>query len=132
MMPIQRVKRRMERRRARGSLRFDVGSPDDLAPFLGFVGDELPEVGGLARNRHAAEVDEPRLHPAVGECRVDLLVELVNDFSGRVPGRTDAVPGARLIAWNEIAHGRNVRQRLRTRGVGDCQCSQLAGPDVFD
>ena len=29
-----------------GSLRLDVGGPDDLAPLLGFVGDELAEVGG--------------------------------------------------------------------------------------
>ena len=30
------------------SLRFDVGSLDDLAPLLGFFGDELFEVGGRA------------------------------------------------------------------------------------
>ena len=30
------------------SLRLDVGRPDHLAPLLGFVGDELAEVGGRA------------------------------------------------------------------------------------
>ena len=29
-------------------LRLDVGRPDHLGPFLGFVGDELAEVGGRA------------------------------------------------------------------------------------
>src|SRR3954468_11696280 len=90
-----RVKRRMERRRARGSLRLDVGCPDDLAPFLGFVGDELSEIGGRAAKHGAAQIGEPRLDLGVRESRVDLFVELVNDFSGRVPGRADAVPGAR-------------------------------------
>lgn len=37
------------------SLRFDVGSLDDLAPLLGFFGDELFEVGGRAPEDHAAQ-----------------------------------------------------------------------------
>ena len=31
-----------------GSLWLDVGSPDYLAPLLGFVGNEFPEVGRRA------------------------------------------------------------------------------------
>ena len=31
---------------APASVCLDVGGPDHLAPFLGFVGDELTEVGG--------------------------------------------------------------------------------------
>jgi hypothetical protein len=40
------------RRRGRGggsekaSFRLDVGRPDHLTPLLGFVGDELAEIGG--------------------------------------------------------------------------------------
>jgi hypothetical protein len=30
-------------------LRLDVSCPDHLGPFLGFVGDELAEVGGRTR-----------------------------------------------------------------------------------
>jgi putative ABC transport system substrate-binding protein len=33
-----------------GSHRLDVGRPDDLAPLLGLVGDELAEVGGCDRH----------------------------------------------------------------------------------
>src|SRR5262249_30530919 len=36
------------------SLRLDVGRPDHLAPFLGFVGDELSKVGGRARQPTSA------------------------------------------------------------------------------
>ena len=39
---------------------------------------------------------------------------------------------ARLVARHEIAHGRDVRQRLRARRGGHRQRAQLAGPDVLD
>src|SRR6476619_102914 len=68
------------------SLRFDVGCPDYLAPFLGFVGDELSEIGGRAAKHGAAQIGEPRHDLGVRESRVDLFVERVNDFSGRSPG----------------------------------------------
>ena len=119
-------------RRSRGSLRLDVGRPDHLAPLLGFVGDELAEVGGRARKRRAAEVGEPRLDLGIGEAGVDLLVELVDDLGGRVLRRADAEPGARLVARHEFAHGRDVRQRLRARRGRHRQRAQLAGPDVLD
>src|SRR6516225_4847552 len=46
----------------RGSLWLDVGRPDNLAPLLRFIGDQLAEVGGRARKHRAAEVSEPRFH----------------------------------------------------------------------
>jgi hypothetical protein len=40
---------------SRGSLlRLGAGSPDYLAPLLGFFGDERAELGGRALKRHAA------------------------------------------------------------------------------
>ena len=59
-----------------GSFRLDVRDPDHLAPLLGFVGDELSEVGGRARKHRATEVGKPRLHLGIGKGCVDLLVEL--------------------------------------------------------
>ena len=40
----------------RASLRLDVGGPDHLAPFLGFVGDELAEIGGRECEHVATEI----------------------------------------------------------------------------
>src|SRR5262245_61047572 len=37
------------------SVRLDVEGPDDLGPFLGFVGDELAKVGGRAGKNRAAQ-----------------------------------------------------------------------------
>ena len=42
------------------SLRLDVCSPDNLGPLLGFVGDELPELGGRTRESFGAQIGEPR------------------------------------------------------------------------
>ena len=50
----------------------------------------LPKSAGEPRKHRAAEVGEPRLHLGIGEGRVDLVVELVDDFGGRVLGRADA------------------------------------------
>src|SRR6266508_2834189 len=47
--------------RAAASVRLDVEGPDDVAPLLRFVGDELAEVGGRARKHRAAKVPELRL-----------------------------------------------------------------------
>jgi hypothetical protein len=38
----------------------DAGRPDHLAPFLGFIGDELTEVGGIHWHWNAAQVGKPR------------------------------------------------------------------------
>ena len=80
----------MECRPKFGLLRLDVGRPDDLAPFLGFIGDELAEVGGRERERDAAQVGEPRFDLGIGKRCVDFLVELIDDFGWRVLGRAEA------------------------------------------
>src|SRR5436309_3426116 len=56
------------------SLRLDVEGPDDVAPLLGFVGDELAKVGGREREHVAAQVGKPRLDLGISEASVDLLV----------------------------------------------------------
>src|SRR5258708_20877348 len=45
----------------------DVGGADHLAPFLGFIANELAEVARRARKHHAAEVGEPGLHGGIGQ-----------------------------------------------------------------
>src|SRR5262245_32431083 len=93
-------------------LRLDIGGPDHLAPFLGFVGDQLAELGRRPRQRRAAEVSETGLHLRVVESRVDLLVELVDDLGRRGLRYAEAVPIIPLVARQELTHGRDVRQRV--------------------
>src|SRR5215510_9575915 len=91
------------------SLRLDRCKLDHLAPLLGFVRDELSEIGGRAGKRNAAQVRKPRLHSRVSESRVDFLVELIDDFGRCILGHAYAIPVAGLIAWHKLAHGRDIR-----------------------
>ena len=61
-------------------LRLDFGRPDHLAPLLGFVGNELPEVYRRHRHRHSAKVGEPRLHLRISQALIVLLIKLINDL----------------------------------------------------
>ena len=79
------------------SLRLDIRGPDHLGPLLSFVGNKLAEVRRRACEYRAAEVSDPRFHLGIGESRIDLLVEYVDDLVGRAPGCADARPSGRLI-----------------------------------
>src|SRR5262245_61599459 len=115
-----------------GSLRLDVGRADHLGPLLGFVDDQLTELGRRSRQWRAAEVSETSLHLRVVESRVDLLVEPVDDLGRRGLRYAEAVPITPLVARQELTHGRDVWQRLRAPRGGDRERTQPASPDVLD
>jgi len=62
----------------------------------------LCEVGRRTDKHRGAEVGKPRLQLCIGEARIDLLVEPVDDLDGRFPGRADAEPAACLVARYEF------------------------------
>ena len=82
---------------ARRSLRLNAGKLDHLCPLLRICGDEYPEVGRRANEHRAAEVGDPRFHSRIVEARVNLLVELVNDLSGRVSRSANPLPADPLV-----------------------------------
>src|SRR5215470_8133285 len=122
----------MEYRLADGSasVRLDVEGPDEFAPLLRFVGDELAKVGGRVCEHVATQIRKPRLHLGIGKGRVDLRVELVDDLGGRSLRCAKAVPGTRLVARHKFPDGRDIGQRLRTSRGGHREGAQLAGSDA--
>src|SRR5262249_58394537 len=114
--------------RAAASLRLDVGCPDHVAPLVGFIGEQLAEVGGRARKYSTSQVSESRLHLRVGEGGVDFRVEPIDDFGGCVFGRANPIPANRLVARDEIPDGRDVWQHLQSCRGCHRQRSKLAGP----
>src|SRR5262245_20803639 len=85
----------------RRSLGLDVGGPDHLGPFLGFLSEELAVFGRRERKRRVAEVGNPRPNPGIGQAGVDLSIEPVDDFDRRVAGRAEALGPARLETRHE-------------------------------
>ena len=75
-----------------GSLRLDASGLDYLGPLLSFFGDQLAKVGGRPRKHRAAKIGKPRLEFGIDKASVDFLVELRDDFGGRVLGRANAIP----------------------------------------
>src|SRR5207245_4128190 len=113
------------------SIRLRARELGHLAPFLGFVGDEITEVGGRAGKWRAAELGDLMRHLGIGERRIDLAVELVDDFDGRVFWRTKSVPWARLVTRHEHLQCWQVRQRFRARRRRHRKPAQLTGADVL-
>jgi hypothetical protein len=71
-------------------VRLDVRRPDHLAPLLGFVCDQFSEIGRRAPEDDAAQIGQLDLQLRIGEARIDLRVELVDDRGGRIPGCAEA------------------------------------------
>jgi hypothetical protein len=72
-----------------GSFRFDIGCSDHLGPLLGFIRDELAELGRRHRHRDVAEVGKPDLHSRIGKGGSNFLVEPLDDFGRSVLGCAD-------------------------------------------
>jgi hypothetical protein len=71
------------------SVRLDVEGPDPLGPLLGFLGDELAEVGRRTLKDRCAQVGKSCLDLGIGEGGIDFVVELVDDLGRRVLGNAD-------------------------------------------
>jgi hypothetical protein len=91
-----------------GLFYFNVRRSDHLAPSLGLLDDELIEFGRRAHKYRSAQVSDPRDDLGIGEPRVDLLVELVDDRDGRVPWSSDRYPRAGIETLLKVAKRWNV------------------------
>ena len=122
------------RARPPASLRLDVEGPDDVAPLLRFVSDELAEVGGRHRHWQTAEVGKPPLELGIGAPRntpaeiVDKLNKEINAglADPKIKGRladlgSTPFPGSpadfgKLIAdetekWGEVIRAANIKAK---------------------
>src|SRR5262249_56016058 len=89
------------------SLRLDVGRADHLAPFFGFVGEQLAEVGGRPRKHSSPHISKQSLHPGISETGVDFCVEPSDDFGGRIFGCGKALPTTPFPPPPPIPHSRH-------------------------
>src|SRR5215472_14562258 len=108
----------------------DVGRHNHLAPFLGFVGDELAEISGRACKHRAAQIGKPCFEFWICNADIDFLVQSFDELYGRALRSTNAVPCTCLVVWQRVAQKRNVWQHLRPRRGGYGQGAQITGPDI--
>src|SRR5262245_46297001 len=112
-----------------GSLRLDVGGPDQLAPLVCELDNELAKVNGRDCKSCNAKFGKPLFYPCIGKPRVDFVVEPIDYFRRRVPRGTDPNPKTTLVAWYSICDCWSVRQSLQSR----CgSYGQSAQPTCFD
>jgi hypothetical protein len=118
--------------RSAGLVRRYVSRSNHLSPFLGFLSEVFSEIRRRTGKYHGTKLREPRLELSIGEARIDLGVELIDDLGGRALGGADAIPRTRIVTGDEIGHNRNVGQRLRAHRGGHRQRPQPARSDVLD
>src|SRR4029450_13341006 len=98
--------------------RLQSGCFDHATPFLGLLGEVLSEFGGRSNKGRGAQLRKSGLQLCLGEARIDLLVQLIDNLGARVSWSANTIPGARLITRQEIAHDGGVWQRPRASRPG--------------
>src|SRR5262249_12141894 len=101
-----------------------------LAHFSTSSETRLPKSAGEPAS--TAQLGYPRVDFPISEGNADLLVELVDDFSGCVSWGSDSLPAARFVTRQEVPHGRNIWQHLQRGRGGHGQRAKFPGSDVFD
>src|SRR6185312_16710440 len=110
--------------RSGASLDPDIGALDDLAPFRDLALDQLREVGGRSAEHDAVEIRQLPADARLGEARIDLAVEGLDDFRRRVPGRAEAVEKRRLESAEELRDARHAVEARHAAGRRDAQRPQ--------
>src|SRR5262245_58800270 len=97
------------------SFRFEARELHNLCPLFCVFRNEFAELGGRAQKRRSAQGCQSGLEHRLGERRVDLPIELVDNIAWGAPRRADTTPVTCLEARHEIAHPRDLWQGLRAR-----------------
>src|SRR6516162_4634206 len=106
----------MEWRQWIALLRLEAGELDHLSPLLVFLCDELAEVGGRAGKYFTTEFGHSYPYRRIGEHRVDLPIEPLDDLGRGALGDADAEPAGHRVARDNIADQRDVWQHSQMRG----------------
>src|SRR5215831_2117874 len=131
-MPRQRLSstNAMEWRQWIALLRLEAGELDHLSPLLGFLCDKLAEVGGRAGKYFTTQFGHSYLHRRIGEHRVDLPVEPLDNLCRGALRNADAEPAGHRIARDNVADQRDVRQHPQMRRRGHSKRAQPTRLDM--
>ena len=92
------------------SFRPDAGKLDDLAPLLGFLGNQLAELVGGLGNQHATEIVKPRLDPGLAVTTANRLDAVPN-----LPAIAEFIKGYEATAWYGLGAPRDTPRPIVER-----------------
>src|SRR5712671_4666802 len=84
-------------------------APNNSAPFLGFLYNELAEIRGGTGQGCPPQISKSLLELGVGERRMRRSIQRCNNFHRCVSRRTEAEQLAGLVTRNEIGYCRDMR-----------------------
>src|SRR5262245_22930843 len=90
----------------------NTSRPDDFAPLLSFVGYMISQVGRRERKWHPPQFHQLLSYLGISEGSIDFGIEPINDLLWGIFGSAQGLPPTRFIAWQEIAHWRDIRQNV--------------------
>src|SRR5215470_15352386 len=116
---------RSERCTVRVTERYDI-SKDYPGSFFAVVHHQLAKISGRARKDSIAEFGKTPSEICIGNHKIDLFVELVDDFRGSVLGRAQTLQpaGARDATWTVCSRGHRGENCFRSSR--SCSCRQSA------
>src|SRR5262245_43307964 len=85
-----------------GLIQLEAGESNDLGPLFSFFRDETAEVRGRPREYVAAELAHARLYSGIGERRINLPIETLDDRRRRALGRPEAQESLHRVARDDI------------------------------
>ena len=103
-----------------------------LAHFSVSAAMSFAEISRRARIRHAPQRRVPRSHIRIGQARINLRVELLDDLDWRALRRAEATRCAGLVTRHEFANGRQLGERPGACGRRHREGPQLTSPDISD
>src|SRR3984893_17043594 len=92
----------------------------------------LCEVGWRTNEYRGTEVGKSRLQFRMGEARIDLPVESLDNFDGRLSGCAHAEPAACLVTRHDFSPRTEIGKDFRADSRGYGQRAKLAASDVLD
>ena len=94
----------------RALIHLETGRLHHLAPLVGVIDNELGEVRRGDDEGVAPEVGHACLDRRISKCRVDLLIQTLNNFGWRSARSADAEPSLHVVTLEGLTNCRNIRQ----------------------
>src|SRR5262245_40132367 len=114
-----------------GSFRLDARGFHHLGPFLSFGSEMRAELGRREQQRARTNLGKLGPDAGIGETRIHLAIEPLDDLTWRASRSPDAKPRRGFIARNRLCNGLNIGELIDARARRDRERPRRARPYVL-